>query len=248
MHTILHIEPSEFFTQVIKGLLKDKDYEYISTDSYNEALILLEETQIDLVLVSLEGNGMKSDEFIKSVTYRFDDIPICVVSGNKLNANMQQFMNLGIIQYIDKEDIEEELDKYITNIFRVDESLDALRECSIAAIEDSHFSRLHLKEIFNTYGIKNVRYFESGNELLESKKNFDIYLVDLVLQEEFGKNIITDLREENEEALIFAVTSLNNPKLLADVIDSGANDIISKPIEERIFIAKMKSYMRRRNK
>lgn len=246
MHTILHIEPSEFFTQVIKGMLKDKDYEYISTDSYNEALILLEEIKVDLVLVSLEGNGMKSEEFIKSITYRFEDLPICIVSGNKLNANMQQFMNLGIIQYIDKEAIEDELEKYIANIFKKDEYLDALRECSIAVIEDSHFSRLHLKEIFNNYEIKNVRYFESGNELLESKKKFDIYLVDLVLQDEFGKNIISDLKEDNEDALVFAVTSLNNPKLLADVIDSGANDIISKPIEEKIFIAKMKSYMRRR--
>ena len=246
MHTILHIEPSEFFTQVIKGMLKDKDYEYISTDSYNEALILLEEIKVDLVLVSLEGNGMKSEEFIKSVTYRFEDLPICIVSGNKLNANMQQFMNLGIIQYIDKEAIEDELEKYIANIFKKDEYLDALRECSIAVIEDSHFSRLHLKEIFNNYEIKNVRYFESGNELLESKKKFDIYLVDLVLQDEFGKNIISDLKEDNEDALVFAVTSLNNPTLLADVIDSGANDIISKPIEEKIFIAKMKSYMRRR--
>lgn len=246
MHTILHIEPSEFFTQVIKGMLKDKDYEYISTDSYNEALILLEEIKVDLVLVSLEGNGMKSEEFIKSVTYRFEDLPICIVSGNKLNANMQQFMNLGIIQYIDKEAIEDELEKYIANIFKKDEYLDALRECSIAVIEDSHFSRLHLKEIFNNYEIKNVRYFESGNELLESKKKFDIYLVDLVLQDEFGKNIISDLKEDNEDALVFAVTSLNNPKLLADVIDSGANDIINKPIEEKIFIAKMKSYMRRR--
>ena len=246
MHTILHIEPSEFFTQVIKGMLKDKDYEYISTDSYNEALILLEEIKVDLVLVSLEGNGMKSEEFIKSVTYRFEDLPICIVSGNKLNANMQQFMNLGIIQYIDKEAIEDELEKYIANIFKKDEYLDALRECSIAVIEDSHFSRLHLKEIFNNYEIKNVRYFESGNELLESKKKFDIYLVDLVLQDEFGKNIISDLKEDNEDALVFAVTSLNNPKLLADVIDSGANEINNKPIEEKIFIAKMKSYMRRR--
>ena len=198
------------------------------------------------MLVSLEGNGMKSEEFIKSVTYRFEDLPICIVSGNKLNANMQQFMNLGIIQYIDKEAIEDELEKYIANIFKKDEYLDALRECSIAVIEDSHFSRLHLKEIFNNYEIKNVRYFESGNELLESKKKFDIYLVDLVLQDEFGKNIISDLKEDNEDALVFAVTSLNNPKLLADVIDSGANDIINKPIEEKIFIAKMKSYMRRR--
>ena len=78
-----------------------------------------------------------------------------------------------------------------------------------------------------------------------TKKNYDIYLVDLVLQDEFGKNIITELREKNKDALIFAVTSLNNPNLLADVIDSGADDIIVKPIEEKVFIAKLKSFVRK---
>ena len=115
----------------------------------------------------------------------------------------------------------------------------------IAVIEDSHFSRLHLKDIFDRYKIKSVRYFESGTELAESKKIYDIYLVDLVLQDEFGKNIIAELREKSDESLIFAVTSLNNPNLLADVIDSGADDIIIKPIEEKIFIAKLKSFVRK---
>ena len=158
---------------------------------------------------------------------------------------MQQFMNLGVIQYIDKEEVDEALIKYIDNIFKLDKYLEILKEKDIAVIEDSHFSRLHLKDIFDRYKIKSVRYFESGIELAESKKNYDIYLVDLVLQDEFGKNIITELREKNKDALIFAVTSLNNPNLLADVIDSGADDIIVKPIEEKVFIAKLKSFIRK---
>ena len=232
MKTILHIEPSTFFVEFIKEKFNDSEYEYLSTDSYNEALILLEEFDVDLIISSFEGNGMTCEEFIKEVTYSYQDIPVCILSGNKLNANMQQFMNLGVIQYID-------------NIFKLDKYLEILKEKDIAVIEDSHFSRLHLKDIFDRYKIKSVRYFESGIELAESEKNYDIYLVDLVLQDEFGKNIITELREKNKDALIFAVTSLNNPNLLADVIDSGADDIIVKPIEEKVFIAKLKSFVRK---
>ncbi|MCQ2968891.1 MAG: response regulator [Clostridium sp.] len=245
MKTVLHIEPSIFFVEVIKAKFNDSEYEYLSTNSYNEALILLEEFDVDLIISSLEGNGMKCEEFIKNITYSYPDIPICILSGNKLNANMQQFMNLGVIQYIDKEEVNEALIKYIDNIFKGDKYLDMLREREIAVIEDSHFSRLHLKDIFDRYKIKSVRYFESGIELTKSRSEFDIYLIDLVLKDEFGKNIITELREKNEEALIFAVTSLNNPNLLADVIDSGADDIIVKPIEEKVFIAKLKSFIRK---
>ena len=245
MKTILHIEPSTFFVEFIKEKFNDSEYEYLCTDSYNEALILLEEFDVDLIISSFEGNGMTCEEFIKEVTYSYQHIPVCILSGNKLNANMQQFMNLGVIQYIDKEDVDEALIKYIDNIFKLDKYLEILKEKDIAVIEDSHFSRLHLKDIFDRYKIKSVRYFASGIELAESKKNYDIYLVDLVLQDEFGKNIITELREKNKDALIFAVTSLNNPNLLADVIDSGADDIIIKPIEEKIFIAKLKSFVRK---
>lgn len=248
MRTVLHVEPSEFFTEMIRGLLKEKDYEYICTDSYNEALLLLEEYDIDLILLSLEGNGMRCEDFVKNVSYTFNEMPICVVSGNKLNANMQHFMNLGVIQYVDKEEIKEGLVKYIDGIFKPDEYLDILRMLSIAVIEDSHFSRLHLKEIFDLYKIKHVKYFASGAELIEDSKKFDVYLVDLVLKDEFGKNIIASIREKNENALIFAVTSLNNPKLLSDVLDNGADDIINKPVEDKVFISKLKSHIRRLKK
>lgn len=245
MKTILHIEPSGFFVELVKQLFKNRNYQYLSTDNYSEALELLDEFEVDLVVLSLEGNGMTSEEFIKSVSYTHENVPLCVLSGNKLNANMQHFMNLGVLQYIDKEDVKEALPKYVDNIFISDKYLAILREKEIAVVEDSHFSKMHLKEVFNKYDIQFVKYFESGEELKESNQSFDIYLIDLVLQDEFGKNIITDIREENKEALIYAVTSLNNPKLLADIIDSGADDIIAKPIEREILIAKLKSFIRK---
>ena len=151
MKTILHIEPSAFFVEVIRKKFNDSEYEYLSTDSYNEALILLEEFDVDLIISSFEGNGMTCEEFIKNVTYSYQDIPVCILSGNKLNSNMQQFMNLGVIQYIDKEEVNEALIKYIDNIFKMDKYLQILKEKEIAVIEDSHFSMLHLKDIFDRY-------------------------------------------------------------------------------------------------
>ena len=41
---------------------------------------------------------------------------------------MQQFMNLGVIQYIDKEEVNEALIKYIDNIFKMDKYLQILKE------------------------------------------------------------------------------------------------------------------------
>ena len=70
MKTILHIEPSAFFVEVIRKKFNDSEYEYLSTDSYNEALILLEEFDVDLIISSFEGNGTLHQKASFKVCYR----------------------------------------------------------------------------------------------------------------------------------------------------------------------------------
>lgn len=248
MKTVLHVETSIFFTKIAKDIFSLRGYKYISTNSYNEGLLLMSEYDVDMIFLSLEGDGMSCDEFIKNAVDINSTIPIYIISSNKVNERMKDLTNLGIVQYINKEDIENELIKCISEAPKVDNYKEMLKESSIAVIEDSHFSRLHLKEIFKNNEIKNVRYFANGKELEKSNKNFDIYLVDIILKDEFGKNVICKVRETNNNALIFAVTSLDNPKLLGDIVDNGADDIINKPIEEIMFISKLKSHMRIKDK
>lgn len=64
------------------------------------------------------------------------------------------------------------------------------------------------------------------------------------MKNEFGKDLIRNLRINNIEAIIVAVTALDNAKTLASILDVGANDIISKPINENLFISKLKSNIR----
>lgn len=94
------------------------------------------------------------------------------------------------------------------------------------------------------YGIQNVDYYNSGKELFNSNKKYDMYLIDMVLENEFGKTLIRQIRRNNINSSIIAVTVLDNNKTLSNILNCGADDIINKPLDEKLFIAKLKSNIR----
>lgn len=140
--------------------------------------------------------------------------------------------------------MKEEIRKHLDNIFREDEYMECLKEVSIAVLEDNKLERIIEKKLLEDYGIKNVDYYMSGELLLNSNKKYDIYLIDIILKNEFGKDIIRKIRRNNIDASIIAVTGLDNEKTLANLLNTGANDFITKPVNEDMFIAKLKSNVR----
>lgn len=245
MYTVLHIEQSEFFCKVIESVLKKKEYTYIPTDSYNEALRLLEEYDIDLIVTSLYGKGSTIEDFIKNINmYGFGEIPLFVVTSNTMDEKKKELINLGVSEYIIKEDLEQEFTNHIEAIFQEHEYMTNLKEAKIAVVEDSSFESLVEKNIFKKYGIENVEYYKTGRQLIDSGKKYDLYLIDIILKDEFGKDLIRKIRRNNINSSIIAVTGLDNNKTLSKILDGGADDIINKPIDENLFIAKLRSNIR----
>lgn len=243
MYTVLHVEQSEFFLKMARNIIEEKQYKYIATNDINEAITILENNKIDLVITSFYPTGGSVEELIKEVNSKYE-APIFVVTSNNIDANKKDLINLGVTEYILKNDFEEEIGKHINYVFRYDKYMNDLREAKIAVVEDSNLEKEFQKEIFYRYNIKNIDFYESGDELEKSRKEYDIYLVDIVLKNEFGKELIRKLRVNNIEAIIIAVTGLDNTKTLASILDAGANDIINKPIDESLFISKLKSNIR----
>lgn len=243
MYTVLHVEQSEFFLRIGKNIIEEKNYRYIATNDINEASSILRNNKVDLVITCLYPEGGNIEDFIKEVNSKYE-VPIFVVTSNNIDAQKKDLINLGVTEYILKNDFEDEIGKHINYVFQYDQYMNDLREVKIAVVEDSMFERERQKEIFDKHEIENVDFYESGRELVNSGRVYNIYLIDIILKDEFGKDLIRNLRINNIEAIILAVTALDNYKTLASILDVGANDIISKPINENLFIAKLKSNIR----
>lgn len=241
MYKILHIENSYFLHDVVKEIVNRKGFEYISCDTYTEALIILNEIKVDLILTATNILGMTINDFIKEVKFEDKNLPICIVTSND---NSKMLFDVGATNYISKNNLVTELENYIDNTFLSKANNILFIDKKIAVIDDSALSRLEVKDILQKYNIKNTSYFKSGFELFASTKTFDIFLVDMILKDEYGVNIIKKIRSLYADSIIIAVTALYNQNILSEVLDYGADDIVNKPINEKLLISKLNARLR----
>lgn len=245
MYTILHLEQSDFIRNMVKSILTEKGFNYLSVNSAKEAYDILEKEEINLIITSMLISDENIETFMKTINNSESrDIPVFVVTGNDLAEDKKRVLNLGVSDYITKENLANELLKHVEVIAKEDELMESLKQARIAAIDDSKFDINVLKDILSRHGILNVDYYSSSKELNDSGKKYDVYLIDMVLEKEFGKNVVVQLRRNNINSTIIIVSSLTNTKTLSSILNAGANDYIRKPIQEDIFIAKLKSNIR----
>ena len=243
MRNILHIEQSSFFSTLVGKIVEEKGYRYINASEFQEAKEVLSKENIDLLITSLYAKGGVLEELIEYVNETYD-IPVFIVTSDDLDENRKDLINLGINEYILKKDLEDEVRKYLDTVFRTDEYMKDLREAKIALVEDNDFFIDLEKKILKDNNILNVDYYKDGKSLLESGEKYDIYLIDIILKNEFGKDIIRNIRRNNIDSSIIAVTAIDSNKALAKILDGGADDYITKPIDEELFISKLKSNIR----
>lgn len=247
MYNILHLEQSSFIKKIVNNMLTEKGFNYISVDTAEEVYDLIKKGQYDfsVIITSMLIPDDTIENFIKILNNsKAKDIPVFVITSNDIAEDKKRLLNLGVSDYITKENLMDELLKYIELILKEDELMQDLKECNIAVVDDSKFDLSIVEELLNKHHIKNVDYYRSGKDILSSNKSYDIYLIDIVLEGEFGKHLILNLRKNNMDASIIIMSSLTNTKTLSSILNSGANDYIRKPIQEDLFIAKLKSNIR----
>jgi len=119
-----------------------------------------------------------------------------------------------------------------------------MKDLSYAVVDDSKVDRKVVERIFSFHDIHNVDYYESGRSLDESEKEYDVYLIDFVLQDTSGDRIIMKLRESGSNSVVIAISGIDNVKTISRVLSIGASDYIVKPFNYDLFIARLKTNIR----
>jgi two-component system cell cycle response regulator len=89
-----------------------------------------------------------------------------------------------------------------------------------------------------------VDYYIHPQELLNSNKQYALYLIDFILPDISGEQVIWEVRSKNKYALIIGISSIDNEKIISQILTSGADDYISKPVSKDIFIARLNANLR----
>lgn len=248
---VMVVDGSKLVRRLIEGLLiKDlPGATVITCGSGEEAKAALNSGVIDLVTTSLRLPDMDGVELAKYVRHGSPQayIPINIVSGD-VNSRMQnREFSAEITDCFDKSLGPEALSAFIRGYIRPDTQATG----TILYVEDSRVVAMATRKVLERHGFTVIHTVsvEDGLEKIETAKANGKQLSDLILTDVYlkggltGKELLEEVRARigynKGEMPIIVMTGDDNVANQVALMRAGANDMVTKPTEEKILLAKI---------
>ena len=115
----------------------------------------------------------------------------------------------------------------------------------ILIIDDDFSTTELLESILNRYGfiVSTANFVSEGIELVK-EVNPDLVIVDLIMPEIDGWQITHRIRSFSKVPIL-VLSVIDTPKDIARVLDEGADEYMTKPIQPNLLIARINTLTRR---
>jgi DNA-binding response OmpR family regulator len=254
---VLVVDGSRVVRQLIERVLKAElpDSVVIGCCSGAEARSLLGDGVVDLVTIALHLPDMDGLELARHV--REDStqayIPIVVVSGDVQERLVARTLSSDVTDYFDKalgfDALAAFIRGYVHPIQQIDGEVLYVEDSRVVAVATT---RMMKKSGFNVSHVVSV---EAALELLEAAvaenraPGPELVLTDVSLKGELsGGDLLDRIRNHfgysKGELPVLVMTGDDNPRNQAALLRAGANDLVHKPIEERLLITKLQFQLR----
>ena len=117
----------------------------------------------------------------------------------------------------------------------------------IFVIDDDSAVTDLLSVLLNTQGFKVWATNSSSEGLTQIRENKpDLVILDLMMPEMDGWEVCKAVRAFSDVPII-VLSALNDPSMVASVLDAGADDYLTKPTPSRVLVAHIKRLVDRKN-
>lgn len=257
--SIMVVDGSEVSRTIISRILKAEmeDTKITTCATAHEAMAHLGNWErFDLITTSLmlpDMDGLDLCRRIRS-SERHHYTPVIVVSGDADSRLLREGFAAGVTDYFDKSSGYKAFVEFIKSFTQRNSGLVG----KILYVEDSPTAAAITRRIMEKHGLKvvHVTHAEEALELLEGIENgwtseeesFDIIVTDFFLKGKLtGGDLLHAIRTRfhysQQEMPVLVITVTDNQKKQAEVFHAGANDFVTKPIYEEIFIARIRSLL-----
>jgi two-component system cell cycle response regulator len=242
MINILHIEKSIFFRKSLQDIIHALDHEVVDVSDTDEALEVLKSHEIDLIITALADN---EDVFERLADSPYDNLPILVLTSTDDIRTREQLFSLGISDYILKNQITvNRLKKYLESFNKYRGIELRGKQLEFAVLDDSRMSLNIVRKALKDSSFSSISYFSKASELLDSHKTYDIYIIDLVMPEKTGEEVMLEIRTRNPQAVIIIISSIDHNRTISNILLNGADDFIVKPFDRNVFVARITAHIR----
>jgi CheY-like chemotaxis protein len=214
-----------------------------------EAKQQLEAGIVDLVSTALQLPDMDGLELARHIREHAPQayIPIVVVSGSVNERLVDRGLSTDVTDYFDKSLGFAALAQFIRGYTHPE----LKAQGDVLYVEDSKVVALATRRMLEKYGLKvsHVTSVEDALALIDTARAqarlpADIILTDVYLKGGLtGKELLEKLRGDYQldrgAMPVLVMTADDNPKNQAALLRAGANDLVHKPVEERLLITKL---------
>jgi CheY-like chemotaxis protein len=249
---VLVVDGSRLVRKLIEGVLKAElpDCVVLSCEDGAAAKRELENGVVDLVSTALSLPDMDGVELAHHVREYSPQayIPIIVVSGDVQERLVARSLSHDVTDYFDKSLGFDALGEFIRGYVHPAQHANG----DVLYVEDSRVVALATTRMMEKFGlvVTQVTSVEAAIELLEAAKNEDrapgpdLVLTDVNLKGELSGGDLLELIRggfgySKGELPVLVMTGDDNPKNQTALLRAGANDLVHKPIEERLLITKL---------
>lgn len=249
---VMVVDGSKLVRKLIADVLQRDlpGVEVIGCDSIEDAQLPLAQGPVDLVTTSLtlrDGDGLALARMVREAAGQAY-VPVIVVSGDAQQHLEQRRFTEYVTDYFDKALGHEALATFIRGYVQPQ----TIPGATILYIEDSRVVAEATKRMLERQQL-NVLHVVSAEEaftlltaesLGRSRHRIDLVLTDVTLKGELsGRDVVQRVRVDfgygKRRLPVLVMTGDGNPHNQTGLLQSGANDLVLKPIEERLLVTKV---------
>ena len=249
---VMVVDGSKMVRKMIADVLKRElpGVEVIGCDSVAEARAALAQGAVHLVTTSLalkDGDGMEIARSVREAAGQAY-VPVIVVSGDAQQHLVERRFTEYVTDYFDKALGHEALATFIRGYVQPQ----AVVGATVLYVEDSRVVAETTKRMLERHELKVVHVLKAedafalltAESLGLSTHKFDVILTDVTLKGELsGRDVVQRVRVDfgygKRSMPILVMTGDDNRDNQSALLQAGANDLVLKPIEERLLVTKV---------
>lgn len=240
----LVIEASQLYQMALDSLLSELNYKVFSTETANEACQILKTEDLDLLILPMFLSDIQGATFCSQLRSekQYADLPIFMLTSSQDKQALDQAMTSGVTEIFHKD----KLNQFSDYLQIFTEKVKKNRHLSgqVLYVEDNLSVAERTKRVLQSIGLK-VDHFPSAESALVSLSlpRYDLVLTDIILGKGMsGLNLVRILREKERSYAaipILAMTGFDDATRRIELLRSGVNDCISKPVLDEELIARV---------
>ncbi|WP_164739440.1 response regulator [Xanthomonas arboricola] len=249
---VMVVDGSKLVRKLIADVLQRDlpNVQVIGCSSIAEARQALEAGAVDLVTTSLslpDGDGLTLARSVREAAGQAY-VPVIVVSGDAQQHLVERRFTEYVTDYFDKALGHEALATFIRGYVQPEPVVGA----TVLYIEDSRVVAEATKRMLERQSLKVVHVLTAedafalltAESLGRTERRIDVVLTDVTLKGELsGRDVVERIRIDfaygKRRLPVLVMTGDTNPRNQSELLRAGANDLVQKPIEERLLVTKV---------